>query len=98
EVRPINGHIFLTYKYTRIVELPGLTVHLLKGPTKEVGAVYFFENLYRSSEARTFLENLQQVRGTSKISKIVSLEMLENRLVTVIRTRGEEELNHIRDD
>lgn len=98
EGRPVNGHIFLTYSYTRNVELPGLTVHLLKGPGHDTGATHFFEVLYRSTEPRMFLENLQSARSTSGISKIMSREDLEDRLEVVIRIRGEQALIQIRED
>lgn len=98
EGRPGDGHIFLTYSYTRNVELPGLTVHLLKGPGHDTGATHFFEVLFRSTEPRMFLENLQSARSTSGISKTMSREDLENRLEAVIRIRGEQALNQIRDE
>lgn len=98
EIRPTKGHIYLTYTYTKNVSLPGLMVHLLKGPDKEHGAARFFEKLYRSTEARALLENMQQTRSTAKFSKTLSQEMMESKLEAVIRTRGENELNKIRDE
>src|SRR5215216_1231211 len=43
-----NGHIFLTYTYTENVQLPGLTIHFLKGPSKIDGDNAFFGNLHAS--------------------------------------------------
>src|SRR6218665_647623 len=75
EGKPVDGHIFLTYTSTRNVLLPGLTVHLLEGPDCAIGTNLFFENLYRSSEARMFLENMQPVQGTTKVPKTLKREI-----------------------
>ena len=64
-----DGHIYLTYIYTKNVELPGLTIHFLNGPSRIEGDNPFFENLYVSQEARAFLENLQTTRSTGVESK-----------------------------
>lgn len=98
EAKPVEGHIFLTYTSTRNVLLPGLTVHLLEGPDSAISTNLFFENLYRSSEARMFLENMQPVQGTTKTPKTLKREILEGRLESIIRTRGDQALNTLRDE
>lgn len=98
EAKPVNGHIFLTYSSTRNVNLPGLNVHLLRGEGPESGTMHFFENLHRSSEARAYLENMQSTRNVSDISKTLDRKTFESKLEAVIRTRGEKELNKIRDE
>jgi len=46
EFKPTSeGHIFLTYPYASNVSLPGITVHLLKGPSPIAGDNPFFDNL-----------------------------------------------------
>ncbi len=92
-----NGHVFLTYTYTENVELPGLTIHLLKGLPKIEGDTPFFDNLYVSQEARALLENMQPTRKQGEESKAISLKELEERLESIIRARGERSLNTIRD-
>jgi hypothetical protein len=92
-----DGHVYLTYLYTRNVELPGLTIHFLKGPGRVEGDHPFFENLYISQEARAFLENLQLTRGTGEEAKTLPQPQLEERLDAIIRARGEQGLNVIRD-
>lgn len=92
-----EGHIYLTYIYTKNVELPGLTIHFLNGPSHIKGDNPFFENLYMSQEARAFLENLQTARSTGEESKTLPLPQLEERLESIIRARGEQGLNAIRD-
>ena len=60
ELKPTNeGDIFLTYKYTKKITLPGITVHLLQGPMGTDHDMPFIENLYISSTERRMLENLQ---------------------------------------
>ena len=88
EVRPIEGHIYLTYKYNKNVILPGLIIHLLKGTAMDIGTVPFFEHLHRSSEARVFLENMQQVRSSAKFSKVLAQEILERKLEAIIGKIG----------
>lgn len=92
-----QGHVYLTYIYTKNVELPGLTIHFLNGPSRIEGDNPFFENLYISQEARAFLENLQSTRSSGEQSKTLPLTQLEERLETIIRARGEQGLNAIRD-
>lgn len=98
EGRPTQNQIYLTYKTSRKIELPGLTIHLLNGPDKEFGTIHFFESLYRSSEARAYLENMERSRSNGQISKTLPRIELENKLEAIIRTRGEQELNRIRDE
>jgi hypothetical protein len=92
-----NGHIFLTYTYTENVQLPGLTIHFLKGPSKIDGDNAFFENLHASQEARAFLENLQETRRKSTEPKTLTISQIEERLEIIIRARGEKGLNALRD-
>ncbi len=92
-----KGHIFLTYSYTSSVSLPGLTVHLLKGPLPTEGDNPFFENLFASQEARAFLENLAETRKKGQKSKSLPISEIEERLEVIIRARGEQGLNTLRD-
>jgi Uncharacterized conserved protein len=92
-----SGHIYLSYIYTKNVELPGLTIHFLNGPSRIEGDNPFFENLYVSQEARAFLENLQSTRLSGEESKILPLTQLEERLESIVRARGEQALNAIRE-
>lgn len=92
-----GGHIFLTYSYTSNVLLPGLTVHLQKGPEPISGDNPFFEKLYASQEARAFLENLQSTRKKGEESKCLPIKEVEERLEAIVRARGEQGLNALRD-
>lgn len=98
EFKPTSeGHIFLTYSYTTNVSIPGLTIHLLKGPGPMEGDNPFFENLFASQEARAFLENFQETRKGGEESKSLPISAIEERLETIIRARGEQGLNALRD-
>lgn len=92
-----NGHVFLTYTYTEKVQLPGLTIQLLEGPAKIEGDNVFFGNLHASQEARAFLENLQETRRKSTEPKTLIISQIEERLEAIIRARGENGLNSLRD-
>ena len=98
EFKPTStGHIFLTYSYPSNVQLPGLKIHLLKGFERIEGDNPFFENLYASQEARAFMENLQETRKDGEESKCLSVSEIEEKLDTIIRVRGEQSLNALRD-
>lgn len=98
ECRPTHGgHLYITYTYTKNIELPGLVVHFQKGHGRLSGDRSFFGELYISQEARAYLENLQVSRNSGELSKTLGREELEERLEAVIRGRGEETLNEIRD-
>lgn len=92
-----SGHIFVSYSYTENVRLPGLIIHFLKAPGKVEGDSPLYENLYVSEEARAFLENLQESRKKGEESKALPLPEIEEKLEAIIRTRGENDLNALRD-
>jgi hypothetical protein len=97
EITPAHGHLFLTYTYTENIELPGLTLHFLKGPEKLDDDNVLFENLHVSQEARAFLENLQETRKKGTESKTLPVSEVEDRLESITRARGEKGLNALRD-
>lgn len=95
---PTESHeIFLTYPYKRTVELPGITVRLLKGPGPLEDDMPFLGNLFMASRHRAFLENLQVSRGSSSTSKLLPRAALEERLERICQAQGEEALNLLRD-
>ncbi len=99
EFVPAEGsHVFATYTYTRNNRLPGLTIHFLEGPARQDNDNVFFENLCASQEARAFLENMQPSRDRGELSKTLSITQIEERLDLIIRTRGEDGLNDLRDN
>jgi hypothetical protein len=89
--------IFLTYKYTKRVTLPGITIRLLQGKGPVDGDNPFMEGLYLASRPRALLENLQPARARSGAPKSWSREEIEEYLDEIARVHGEAELNHLRD-
>lgn len=63
EAGPRDGHIVLTYKYTKKVRLPGITVHLMKGKGPLEFDIPFIGGLYLASSERSWLENLQNTKA-----------------------------------
>ncbi|MFT7036038.1 MAG: Fic family protein [Cyclobacteriaceae bacterium] len=98
EFKPTStGQLFLTYKYTRKAQLPGITIRFLEGKGAIEGDNPISGNLYVSQRERAFLENLQTSRKTGPDSKTLSFPEIEERLEQIIRVNGEEELNKVRD-
>ena len=93
-----TGDLFLTYKYSRKVNLPGFSVHLLKGPGPTEGDMPFLQGLFMSSRPRAFIENLQISRSRSSIAKVLSRTDIEERLDRICQIRGADALNQLRDD
>jgi prophage maintenance system killer protein len=92
-----SNDIYLTYSYTDIIELPGITIHFLKGHSPLNDDEPFFGELRVSGLARAYLENLQESRGNSEGSKTLSREQLEEKMESVLRVKGDIVLNQIRD-
>jgi len=93
-----NNALFLTYKYTRKVALPGVALHFLEGPGKTKQDAPFMGGLYMSSRPRALLENMQPARARAgSVAKCWDRESLENFLDELCRIHGEQMLNQIRD-
>ena len=93
-----EGDIFLTYKYAKKVPLPGLTVHLVSGPgPQELDRPFGSSTLYFASETRALLENFQLGRTRGGVSKTLPVPAVEEYLERLLRVRGENGLNELRD-
>jgi len=99
EMKPHDGHVFLSYKSKRRykIELPGLTLNLLPS-VSEAGVIPFGMKIKVSTLPRALLENLQPARARTGISKALGKEAVERRLCKEMDLRGEESLNTIRDE
>ncbi|MCF7809091.1 MAG: Fic family protein [Candidatus Marinimicrobia bacterium] len=93
-----SGHIFLTYKYNRIVTFPGLTVHLLSGPEATDHDQCLPTGICISSQPRAFLENLQPSKERQGVKKTLERSEVENYLDQICRVKGEDALNELRDE
>lgn len=92
-----TGQIFVTYTYTKKIELPGITIRFMEGVGAIEGDNSFSGELYVSQQERAFLENLQPSRKSGAESKTIPIPELENKLEKIIQVKGEEGLNQIRD-
>ncbi len=89
--------LFLTYKYTKKVALPGVTVGLLKGKGAVDGDMPFMGKLFMASRARALLENLAPARARTGVAKGWSRKEIEDYLDEIARVHGDAELNRLRD-
>jgi hypothetical protein len=92
-----DGTIFLTYGYTKKIELPGLTVRLIAGPQPCEADMAFVGGLHISCEARAYLENMQPARSRGTVAKCLPRGEVESRLEKICRIRGEAGLKKLRD-
>lgn len=98
ELKPTaEGDIYLTYNYTKNVNLPGIKVHIMEGPKGTNHDMPFIENLYISSAERRTLENLQKGRARSGVSKCLPRTYVEEYLERMLQVNGEKGLNDFRD-
>jgi hypothetical protein len=58
----------------------------------------FFENLRISSQVRAYLENFERSRMVGKQSKNLTQQQLEEKIESLLRTKGETGLNQLRDE
>ena len=98
EAKPTeDGSVFLSFKYTRKIRLPGVTVNLLKGLGRMEDDPPFLDGLFISSRPRAYLENLQISRSRSSAAKVLPKATLEDGLDRLCQILGEQALNTLRD-
>jgi Fic family protein len=97
EMRASDGQLFLTGPSNRIERLEGLTIKVRQGPGPLDGDQPFLHSLYCASPARAFLENLAHARRSAEVPRTLSRAELELRLEALLRLRGEDHLNQLRD-
>ena len=92
-----SGHIFITHAYTKTVELPGLTIHLLKGRGPILDDRPFFEELYRSQDARAFLENCTSTRKSEEAAKSLKTAEISQKLTDLLQIHSESALIRLKE-
>lgn len=98
EGRPTpDGTVFLSAPNSRVIELPGLTVRLVKGPGPVSGDRQFMGRLWYASEARALLENLKPSRKGKGPRRSLGKAEVEQKLEKILRLQGEDALNALRD-
>jgi hypothetical protein len=98
EFKPTSANqIFVTYTYTKKIELPGITIRFMEGMPAIEGDNPFSGALFVSQQERAFLENLQTSRQVGPTAKTITLPEIENKLEQIVQVKGEEGLNQFRD-
>lgn len=100
ELKPAEGRLYFVsgeLSGRRTVNVGHLRFDIGPGNV-ELGIQQFTMNLKKSNHARTCLENLTPSRGNKNNKKTLGPEWVENELIKVIRERGEEGLNELRDE
>ncbi|MBC8315895.1 MAG: Fic family protein [Bacteroidales bacterium] len=92
-----SGQLFLTYTYTKKVNLPGIIISFLQGHKPIDGDNVLSGELHASQKSRAFLENLQASKKIGFASKCLTLPEIEEKLEQIIRVNGEDEVNKVRD-
>jgi len=92
-------HLWLTGNFAkeRKTMFPGLVIHLLPG-RGPVGGDTPFRRFHIAGQARCFLENLSPSRGPQERRKTLPRADIERRLAEIMVSRGEGQLNRIRDE
>ncbi len=98
EFKPTSANqIFVTYTYTKKIQLPGITIRFMEGRPALEGDNRFSGELFVSQLERAILENLQSSRQVGPTSKTITLPEIENKLEQIVQVKGEEGLNLFRD-
>lgn len=90
-----NGYIHLTGNTNRIVRYPGLALKFHKGP-KALPSDHDFLEFKSASFERALLENLSVTKKEATNAGL-PIETLEKKLEDLLHTKGEIELNKVRD-
>lgn len=98
EFKPTSAkHLFVTYKYTKKIKLPGIILRFMEGEGPIDKDNKFNGELYVSQKERAFLENLQVSRQIGPESKTLTLPEIEEKLENIVKVNGEGALNALRD-
>ena len=98
EFKPTTANqIFVTYTYTKKIDLPGISIRFIEGMPAIEGDNPFLGELFVAQQERAFLENLQSSRQVGPTSKTITLPEIETKLEQIVQVKGEEGLNRFRD-
>ena len=98
EFKPTTANqIFVTYTYTKKINLPGISIRFMEGMPAIEGDNPFSGELFVAQQERAFLENLQSSRQVGPTSKTITLPEIETKLEQIVQVKGEEGLNRFRD-
>ncbi|MEI8321307.1 MAG: Fic family protein [Alphaproteobacteria bacterium] len=95
----VEGQVFLVALQNNEIKLPGIVLCSRKGPAALPSDRPFIGGLFLSSSARAFLENVKPSRARQQaIPRTLSKKELEEKLEELLRTRGIEALNSLREE
>lgn len=94
----LKGNIYLTSSSRRVYKWPGITVRFAAGPAPLDTDTPYYETLFVSTFERACLENLSPSRESDGEKRTVNQDIIENRLLDILNTRGEEAVNEVRDN
>lgn len=92
-----NGNLYLTAGSRRVHRWPGVNIRIAEGHDPLEDDVFYIHELRVSSMERALLENLSPSRKVEGEKRTVDQEVLEERLLSIINSRGEAALNQLRD-
>lgn len=92
-----DGSVYVVGPSRRTIGVPGLHIHVLRGPGPLEGDQPFLGSLYLASRPRALMESLTLTRERKYASRAVSRERIEEFLEGELRSGGEDRLNAIRD-
>ena len=92
-----DGSVFVTCGYKKITELPGLRIVRIPGSGPVEGDMPFIGGLHMASPSRLLLENLSHTKAREGATKAAGQKAVEEKLTSILRIKGERELNRIRD-
>ncbi len=94
-----DGSICLITARGQDIELPGLTLRPRRGPAPLPTDRPFVGELFLSSTARAYLENMRPARARrGRLARTLGRTEIEERLDTLIRRSGEDAANRLRDE
>jgi len=91
------GVIYLTASSRRVYRWPGVTLKYAVGPAALKDDNPIFKGLYVSSLERACLENLGNYRESDGERRAIDQATVEERLLQILNSGGEESLNDFRD-
>jgi len=92
-----DGSVFVTCGYKKITKLPGLRIVRIPGSGPVEGDMPFIGGLHMASPSRLLLENLSHTKARKGATKAAGQKAVEEKLTSILRIKGENELNRIRD-
>jgi len=92
-----KNNLYLTAGSRRVYKWPGVNIRIAKGEGSLVDDNVYMYDLKVSSLERACLENLSSSRTVEGEKRTVEQAVIENRLLSILNTKGEAALNQLRD-